>query len=422
MTVASSPPRQEEITRRGWLVVLVLAVVVRAAVLLVGFSALADDPDHYRAFAENLLRHGTYGFDEQPTAYRPPLWPLALVPCVAGGQAVELRIACLQFALGVGAVVLVWCLAARCVSGRSALVAPLLVAIDPILLRQSTLAMTETLAAFLTALALVTLDNLSRKLNWRRALGAGAVVGLACLCRPTFLPWLALLPLVHFVTVGRERGAWRFGVCALLAGAVVLLPWVIRNAREFHTLVVGTTHGGYTLLLGNNASFYDYARAGRWGAAWDATSFHERLARELPPWTSPEAELERDRAARDMALRNIEEAPSGFLRSAFFRIGYLFALLPHNVGDMQSAARAWIRYGIGIFYIAEFALAAVGIVQLRARLLGSPWAWCLSLVACFAIVHLFFWTDMRMRAPLAPAIALAAAAGWAALADRVRGS
>ena len=40
----------------------------------------------------------------------------------------------------------------------------------------------------------------------------------------------------------------------------------------------------------------------------------------------------------------------------------------------------------------------------------SPsWLWGLLLVACLTAVHAVFWTDMRMRAPVMPVVALAAA-------------
>ena len=41
----------------------------------------------------------------------------------------------------------------------------------------------------------------------------------------------------------------------------------------------------------------------------------------------------------------------------------------------------------------------------------SSWLWGLLLVACLTAVHTFYWTDMRMRAPLMPVVALAAAGG-----------
>ncbi|MEQ9066744.1 MAG: hypothetical protein RLO18_08475, partial [Gimesia chilikensis] len=42
----------------------------------------------------------------------------------------------------------------------------------------------------------------------------------------------------------------------------------------------------------------------------------------------------------------------------------------------------------------------------------SPLIW---LLVSFTIVHLFYWTNMRMRAPLVPAIALLSVFGWSHL-------
>ena len=56
----------------------------------------------------------------------------------------------------------------------------------------------------------------------------------------------------------------------MLAG-LVISPWVVRNLVVFNHPILMTTHGGYTLLLGNNSSFYEFLRNGEWGQTWDAT-------------------------------------------------------------------------------------------------------------------------------------------------------
>ena len=43
-----------------------------------------------------------------------------------------------------------------------------------------------------------------------------------------------------------------------------------------------------------------------------------------------------------------------------------------------------------------------------------PWVWGMLLVLSFSLVHAFYWTDMRMCAPLMCVVALAAAHGWRA--------
>ena len=75
---------------------VVLAVAVRGGVLLATPDALSADPDGYRRVAENLLEHGCFGHGQTPTAYRPPLYPLVLAPCVACGEYGRLAVAVLH--------------------------------------------------------------------------------------------------------------------------------------------------------------------------------------------------------------------------------------------------------------------------------------------------------------------------------------
>ena len=56
----------------------------------------------------------------------------------------------------------------------------------------------------------------------------------------------------------------------LLAAVCGLAPWAIRNQIVVGRPIVSTTHGGYTLLLGNNPSFYDHLRTAPRGTVWSA--------------------------------------------------------------------------------------------------------------------------------------------------------
>ena len=63
-----------------------------------------------------------------------------------------------------------------------------------------------------------------------------------------------------------------------------------------------------------------------------------------------------------------------------------------------------------MFYSLEIIAFLFGtITLLRKRQAG--WCSLLLVIAAFSLVHLFFWSNMRMRAPVIPAIALIAAAG-----------
>ena len=63
-------------------------------------------------------------------------------------------------------------------------------------------------------------------------------------------------------------------------------------------------------------------------------------------------------------------------------------------------------------------LAVVGLSSLGRRALEAPWLAGLTLALAFTAVHAFYWTDLRMRAPLTPVLAICAALGAQRIAGR----
>ena len=178
---------------RGWpegLAVVAGALTLRAAVLLLAPHALQTDPDGYRTVGENLLRHGVLGHGPQPTAVRPPLYPLILAGCAVFGPAAPAALGLVHLAMGTATVWLAWDLARMGrLRGWQRCLGAALVAGDPLLVRASTLVMTETLAALLATASLnLWARYLRQPTPWRAAL-LGALAGLGVLCRPHWLLW-----------------------------------------------------------------------------------------------------------------------------------------------------------------------------------------------------------------------------------------
>ena len=184
--------------------------------------------------AENLVRHATFGNQETHTAYRPPLYPCVLAPCVALGSASRVAIGLVHLVLGLGTVWLTYRLALLCGLGRWAPLAAVMVACDPILLAQSTLVMTETLATFLAVAALVSPAIAVERRSARWALAAGGVIGLCVLCRPTFLPWAIVVPFVFLASVRSVTRGLTLAVATAAATAVTVAPWAIRKIGRAH--------------------------------------------------------------------------------------------------------------------------------------------------------------------------------------------
>jgi hypothetical protein len=453
----SRPPRFSFL--RVFLAVVLFALLVRGGALMLMPGALLTDPDGYRRLAENLVQHGTFGAGDVPTAYRPPLYPLLLTGCVALGEHTRLAIGILHVLLGMATVGLTIVVARWWGLGdRAAALAGLLVACDPILLAQSAVVMTETLAVFLTAAGLFALTwsgrqtSLGRQLNCRpcAAMLAGAILALGALCRPALLLWTVAAGIgLALASSSRRpqpsdgqsattsRGFVSIFAAFFLGATVVLGPWAVRNQVEFGRPIVTTTHGGYTLLLANNPEFYAWLRSGPWGSVWEADRFNA-------DWDGrrPRDEVQANRQAYAEAWRTIVDAPATFVYACLVRVGRFWSPLPHQITGGEGPMRRLSRYLVGLWYLAEFALAAVGawyIATRRVRGEGreaisdyraakneprqtSPpssfplppfpsWLYGLLLVACLTAMHAVYWTDMRMRAPLVPLVAMAAAVG-----------
>ena len=447
--------RQAPCKSRVWLCLLLLAGVVRGGFLAANSAALQDDPDAYRQLARTLLVAGTFGdrvpdaatrgVKLQPTAYRPPLYPLVLAAVGWPDDVGPLSVAALHAVLGVATVLLVWHLAQAWGLGSWGSCAAVLVACDPILLNQSSLVMTETLATLLAVLGLWSLTRLARTLAGLDAWIAGAVIALAALCRPTFLVWGAAAALAmtlpwwrrareldedggepvaspsgRDVCSGRLFSArLRLAALFVLAVAVVMLPWTLRNVRVLGRVIVTTTHGGSTLWLGNNPEFYRFLERARWGEVWDSRDLDEQYLRVRA--RTGQDELAADRWAHAQAVSSIRREPVMFARACLWRVGSLWGLVPHKITADESAARRLARYAVGLWYAAVFALAITGVRSLGRRWCLPPWLWGMLLCLSFTAMHTVYWSNLRMRAPLTPVICLAAAAGGKRIAERIAG-
>jgi hypothetical protein len=424
-----------------WVVLFLIFITlaVRTRVLLSLGGELRDDPDSYRELAWHLFEDRTFEYwslgSTNPTAYRPPLYPLVLsffdyLPDQTTAYGL------LHVGLGLVTVLAVWRIGLLAgLSRGAALAAASLVAFDPILINQSVQVMNETMSAALAMVAVLMLARLVNQPGIARSVLAGAPCGLAILCRPTFLPWTVLVAaaLPWVLPIARRR-AWLLTMIFALEAAAIVAPWGLRNWRQFGEPIVTTTHGGYTLLLANNPSFYEYLRSGAWGSVWDASSFHQEWNNELRatmretmrkqgtrfhPFEVPD-ELKADARAYELAFENIRREPAMFAYSCLVRVGRLWSIVPHQLSDDEPLARRLGRYAVGMWYLVEYAVAALGAWLVGRRWQRSPWLWCLLLAFTFTLVHAFFWTDMRMRAPLVGVIALAAAVGGSQLAANAR--
>ncbi len=101
------------------------------------------------------------------------------------------------------------------------------------------------------------------------------------------------------------------------------------------------------------------------------------------------------------------------MRACLFRARTFWGITPsRTAGEGQNLPMLW---AVGGFYLALWVgglASLVRFVRTRSLSLSPGLSMALSLILGFVLVHLVYWTDVRMRAPIMPAIAVLLAAGW----------
>lgn len=378
--------------------IVLLALAARLAVLVPRLDAPPDDPDNYLPLAATLAAGRGFLIHDRPTAYRPPLYPLVLAPLVATLPPDRLLqgVGVLHLALGAATVVLTHRAARRWgLSSAQSLLAALIVALDPVLVVQSRSVMTETMAAFLTAGCLAATATGTR----RAAFAGGLVFGLGGLCRPSTLSGAVLAALGALVGPPRDRRGRLVRAALLVLGTVLpLIPWAVRNAVLLGEPVWTTTHGGYTLALANNPVYYRDVLDGPPGAVWSGDAqwhWFDEVNTRLAGLPEPVA----DRQLRRETLAFIASRPRDFARASLDRLSRFWALAPSGAVYGQTLRLLTAAWTLPLWL-------ALGLSLLRGECRRWPRIVAPAIVLALTLVHCVYWTDLRMRAPIVPALAL----------------
>ena len=447
-----------------------LVVMLRGGFAIATAPNLRADPDAYALIARGIAAGGGVSTVDQlgqthPTAFRPPAYPWLLSWLVVDGELWLPGVALLHLVLGVLTAVLTYAVADRIGGPRCGWVAAGLVTIEPLLLWSASLVMTEMLAATLTIAAWWVSQPRRDRTDgqggshvefWARSAALGLVLAAGYLARPAMLVWAVSWLLVRSLRpASSDERTQSLLATGLVAVAVSL--WTTRNLSVVGHPVWATTHGGYTLLLGNNELIYRETqrrwskpwRPGRWvpwhREPWDATEFLARydpsghsdmtdprhwIASRSPTVTDDrlgtsseisrapgESEWFQDQRAAAAAKATIRRHPPLFLISCIDRVLKLW----HPFAMSTAGRSTLLIIATGAFEAVFLALSLLGgwrlVVAGRARWLMPA----LSLVISLTAVHAIYWSNPRMRAPAVPALAVLAAISFGTVAeDRCR--
>ncbi len=325
-----------------------------------------------------------------------------------------------------------------------------LIALDPLLIRYSSLPMTEVACA---AILLCAVSLLTQAFEWNSrhesetkgrsillASFAGLMFAAGSLVRPVVLVAFAatmfVITLNSLPSLRRNKptgveardslvGKFRLIVTVLIGFVIGMSPWIVRNWLQFEQIIPATTHGGYTLALGNNTDFYRDVIRGTDQFPWDGDAldrWQKRMIQQANLDGIPaDSETANDAWYYQQAKAAIANDWSSFASSCWLRLCRFWAISTADESVPQS-----VRMLTSGWYAVVWVGLLLNLLSLRRRLfrpsshdgsascsrqrINQIMLW--SIIAAFVAMHIVYWTDTRMRAPVMPIVAILSAIGW----------
>jgi hypothetical protein len=379
---------------RSLLLIVALAAFLRFAVFAFAAGSSgrfwSEDDADYLALADHLGA----GYGSGPGRLfdlglrRTPVYPVLLRAVFDVFGRHYAAVIAVQLLLSLVTIVLTFWLGRRVLGERVALLAALLLAVDPASIVFGNQMLTETLFGLLLVLTVLLLSIAWERGWWLPALASGVALGTAVLTRPvaTYLPAFIIVVLLIARRLPLTR---RLVLSAVFVGgfAIPVGGWVIRNAVETGVPIVSTIEG---------ANMLDYRAAGALTeegatAAAARAQVRRRFAREVSPSANA---ADRSRTELSVGLAILAEHPVGAFKSWLRGEGRLLAgpakaetarLL---TGD-KGASRGWLRLLVLLNEAITLIIVIggiVGIAVLVVRRINSAGLWMAAVVVAYLVI------------------------------------
>ncbi len=347
------------------------------------------------------------------TTFRAPLYPafLSIIYSINGindGRFFAARLA--QAVLGALLAPLTYWTARRLLSAasepaagcdKSARLAAWVVACYPMLLIFPLALATENLFCLLVLASMLTLLELGASQSRRRSLLmaalAGLLLGLAALTRSVILPFAGLAVVWIWFSLKLRMSA----MLALLALAVTVSPWTVRNSLLARRLTGIETSMGYNLYVG-----YHPQSTGTFtfGPSLDLMSILD--------------DAKRDQVGTEQAIAFVQEDPARVPYLAVRRLGYFFNL------EWRAFTYFYVNDFLGYISLPVLALILIVLaVPFMLVSLSAAFGWALLprgpgnvllllLFIAYLLPHVLILSEERFHLVLIPFFATLAAVFW----------
>jgi len=384
--------------------IFVLAFLPRVLYLL---TARPVFESQYWTLSDSLLANGQLGFDGVKTTAFEPAYPifLAAARILVGSRMLAVQmVQCAVAALG--AMFLYRLAAALTGRWRVGLVAALLYAVFPLLIRHSA---DRTDAALMTMFVAAFVSEFVTAETPMRSAAAGVWLGLTVLTRMMALPLLPLAGAIEW-----WKGGWRAAGALTLSALAVIAPYAVRNYALNGAVL--PTRSGINLFISNSEYtanvFPDYGPDILEDYAASVADAHGLPAG--PP--SPAVERAYDVLWTRYALQEMRRHPWRIAALKARNVLYFFSprLVPYHeqtaattihLGDngtftVQNSPprRAVDQIVYAMSYTPVLALAVAGVWLRRRDLRRDAILWCV--VVTFVAAHAIYFPTTRYRVPM----------------------
>jgi hypothetical protein len=203
--------------------------------------------------------------------------------------------------------------------------------------------------------------------------------------------------------VRHVRSLIAIAIIAAASFALLMTPWWIRNYRELSTFVPYTTTSSLALYAGNTPKNPD---ANALWPIWDP---------KVEPAVAIPDELVRSRTFRDMAIKNIEADPAGFVQRAILKFTRFWSIAPRAEAFQKPL---YLIVGAGTFGSILLLAIVCAVSQYRRFVEFLP---IYLTFAYFTAIYTITVASIRYRLPIEPLLIVLAARPGLTLLSKITG-
>jgi 4-amino-4-deoxy-L-arabinose transferase-like glycosyltransferase len=425
--------------------ILLLGFGLRLALALVAIEhpqrAYAPDTGNYIEFAYRILNGTAW---EYPSAFRTPGYPFFLAANIVLWGETPILIIFAQVIISCINILLTYKIGKMFFSNNIAILAALLLALNPESITHSFFLLTETLFTLCSLLGMFFLFKYNQSRQRQALFWAGIWLGMAILTRPLALYYpLLILGVVWYIDRKQKASFAKSAVVFSLACLALLVPWVVRNNMAVGVPTVST-------ISARNLYFYN---ALSYEASRDKLSktelrekYEQDVAQQLLQSGLPATEGNESKFESKLAREIILSDPFGYAISHMKH--NLNSLLPEtdlleilnlNAGQkgtlailnqkgLMAAIQRYFGSSIGLIAFLLPSILLLGVTYLGWGTATVQMLWekrffpvlVLSLPIFYGLLLPGAPSNPRFRVPVMPFICILAAAGIFSLWQRFR--